>query len=285
MAKITDLKVTHAFTVPLTSLASRSLFQGATVARDPRDKKLYFWQLQVKEVGPGDIEDVYAHRFLLDLAKGVLTFKDTMIIKGAGHVQSLRVRISALGNGQLWMGCETYNKKTHKTTGTVLYRIMHRRGTVRLDGKSKNVEKIYTGSGNIQCVGSENPKTVWLRRPSSPEIYEEHTETTLRSWKPGKTRPRPIRTVKMSRGKTTYQSSCVSPRGEVLRINGATENSSLLTSSQRLGLLDFTSMAPPGLKVTSEEPEAVFTIDGVIYVLKRYNSVSRRVVSASRVSN
>ena len=280
MTILTKLKIEHAFSLPLESLTFKSLFQGAAIAVDPRDNKLYFWQLQAKETGPGDVEDIYAHRFALDLVKGVATKKDTMIIKRAGHVQSLRVRISVLGNPWLWMGTETYDSNG-KTTGSVVHRIMHRRGTVTLDGKTKDVDRVYTGSGSVQVIGSE--KNIWLRRPSTPEVYEEHDEDVLRAWKSGSARPKPLRTVTLVRGKTTYQSSCATPDGEILRVNGATENASILISSQRAGEVDFTLAAPVGLKVTSEEPEAVFTWKGQAYALKRFNSVDRRVVSAFKI--
>lgn len=286
---ITKPNIEHAFLLPLDQLQYKTLFQGAAVARDPSSGKWFLFQLQARPTGPGDVEDSYASRYLLDLKAAKLTYIDTMIVKRAGHIQSFRVRISMLGNPWLWMGTEVYDEKNNSAlSGYLPMRIMYRKGTVELDGTSSNVERLNTGPGSAQIIGSEDPKTVWVRRPTTPEVYQEYAEDQLRAWNDCVAGPtQPLRTITMTRGATTYQSACATLDGEILRVNGGnteTKNDpSIMFSSLLSNTIDISKVAPPGLKVVEEEVESVFTIEGQAYIGKRYNSPANRVVSFSRV--
>lgn len=291
----------HAFSLPLDALPSRSLFQGAAVARDPRDGQLYLTQAQAKATGPGDVEDLALHRYCLDgTSVGTLigcrpAYVDTMIGKTFGHVQSLHTRISAAGNPWHWLGAETYTA-AHKSNGNQVLRVRHRRGTITRT--SPDVQRIHTGPGSAQVVPSED-WTIVLRRPGkTTETYEWHAEKALTGRLPGDSRPTPADIVTVPRGSTTYQSAAAlgsfSDARAITRVNGATEDDSLATTWQKVWPgkraaetmpeeANVTAAAPPGLKVTSEEPEAAFYFGGQLYVGKRYNSVGRRVVAYFRV--
>ena len=279
MTVLTQMETAHAWTLPLDKLKFKSLFQGATIAIDPSTKREYLFQAQAKATGPKDVEDLYISRF--ELTPTGLVYLDTLIGKKFGHIQTLHVRISALGNPWMWIGAEQYDT-AGKVTGTQAYRVLYRGGrTATL--QDKDSIRIHTGKGSVNVISSPEWK-VWLRRAgSSVETYELFDEKTLTNWVSDTERPIPLKTIVVPRNKTTFQSAC-GTEDEILRVNGATENSSILTSSLFPDVeYDFTSAAPPGLRVTSEEPEAVFIYNGKAYVGKRFNSVKNRVVAYFRM--
>lgn len=283
--------VEYGFSLPLGPLESRSLFQGADVAADPRDGRLWLFQAQAKGGGAGDIEDLALHRYSLSLAGGgapaAATYADTMIGKALGHVQSFHVRISSAGNPWVWLGAERYDSR-NKSAGYDLLRIRHRRGIIARS--SSDVQRVWTGPGSVQALPCPD-WTVALRRPGADsETYEWHSEPALIGRKETDPRPRPAETITVARGATTYQSAAArgawdDPR-QLVRINGATDDRSLVTSWSKVwpGLpgpfvVDVTAAAPPGLTVTSEEPESAFFVGDQLYVGKRFNSSTRRVVA------
>lgn len=282
--------VTHAFTLPLADLPARNLFQGADVAVDPRDSTLYLFQAQAKHTGPGDVENLAVHRYSLSSTLQP-TYLDTMVGKTFGHVQSLHVRISAAGNPWVWLGAQRYDGD-HHAVGYDLLRVRHRRGIVTRT--SEDVRRIWTGSGSVQAVSCPD-WTVVLRRPGSDtETYEWHSEKELVTRRKSDPRPTPADRITVPRGTTTYQSAAAAGAFDdarrLLRLNGATENHSVVTSWSKSwpgvagpSVVDVTHAAPAGLKVTSEEPESVFFVDGVAYVGKRFNSTAKRVVAYFRL--
>lgn len=291
---MTAVTVEHAFSLPINQLPARNLWQGADAAVDPRDGRLYLFQAQAKATGPGDVEDLAVHRYILAAPVGApmkATYVDTMIGKAFGHVQSLHVRISAAGNPWLWLSAERYDA-SHHSAGYDLLRVRHRRGSVTRT--SPDVQRVYTGPGSVQALPCPDWSVV-LRRPgSTTEAYEWHSEADLVKRKASDPRPTPLDSVTVPRGATTYQSAAALgshlDARQIARVNGATEDRSLVTSWAKSWpgapcpvTVDVTAAAPPGLTVTSEEPESAFFIGDRLYVGKRFNSTARRVVAYFRV--
>lgn len=287
MVLLAPATVVHAFSLPLGDLASRNLFQGADVAADPRTGALSLFQAQAQATGPGDVEDLALHHYRLD-AKLQPTYVDTMVATAFGHVQSLHVRISAAGNPWAWLGGERYDTK-HRSAGYDLLRVRHRRGII--DRSSADVERVWTGPGSVQALPCPD-WTVVLRRPgSATETYEWHSEAALVGRKETDPRPVPVDSITVPRGDTTFQSAAAAGAFDDLaghqlaRLNGATEDPSLVTlwtkgwPGVQPVVVDVTAAAPPGLTVTSEEPESALRIGGRWLVGKRFNSITHRVVA------
>jgi hypothetical protein len=288
MIDLSKATVRYAFSLPISELPAKNLWQGGDVAVDPRDGKPYLFQMQAKDTGPGDIEDTNVHRYSLSEKAGFLSgasYLDTMIGKGFGHNQTLKTRISSKGNVYHWLGIESYNSK-NQSTGTALYRVLHKRGIVT----KADSNRIYTGSGSVAPISCPDFKIVLRRGSADTETYEWFDEKTLIDRAESRLvsglipvgRPLPTTSITVPRGNTTYQTSAASPvEGNLVRFNGATEDRSILTafSPQWVSTLDVTNTAPPKLVVTSEEPEISFWYKGVLYFGKRYNSTAKRVVA------
>lgn len=269
--------VTHQADIPITTAyPSRALWQGAAWAKNPLTGTEYLFQMQAQETVEGDIEHTWIHRY--QWTGSTLTYLDSMRGLKFGHLQSLHVRISALGNPRIWLGVEIYDDR-HLLTGTKVWRLLYTPGDVKRSGKH---ELIYTGKGSAVPISSP-PGMIVLRRPSADhEVYEWHDETALRKWRSTIDRPKPLRTVTAARSDGTYQSSCAS-KDTIYRLNGSTDDASTLsqfTADGRVGRLDVTAAtSPAAANVTSEEPEGVFFRGRQLYFVKRMNSVRRRVVS------
>lgn len=301
-----DLKThtfTHWLTLPIDNdpLKSRTDWQGATIAVHPRSGAVYLYQMQVNRTGPGDVEDIWVHVFHITGGKAV--FKFSTVVKRAGHVQSLHVRISVHGRHWAWMGCENYVK--NKTKGGSLWRLRLRRGTVKL-GSSSECKKIIAGPGVAQAIGcfdgaGKSDFTVVLRRPESlTEVYEWYNESDLINWRDPKKKP-PVRAwIRVLREGGTYQSACATGtwktaarNGLIYRINGKTEQRTtvrrysvagikkILAKTRLNGKLkdrywDITNYAPAhAVPVTSEEGEAIMDSPWGILAGKRANSAKR----------
>lgn len=279
----------------------RDLWQGAAWARHPvtRVEYVHVMQAQPSAKAGDDVEDTYVHRYRVTSTG--LRYEGSMRCDGFGHCQTIHVRISIKGSHWVWVGAETY--KAGDSTGSELVRALWRRG--RINRASKNVQRIPTGSGPVGAVGSED-WTIVLRRPGSTvETYEWHSETSLRRHTSRAVRPRPTASLTVARGPGTFQSACATGTykdaakvGRVYRINGNTDQASVVhefrvgagiiraadKARQALGRLDVTKTAPPGVRITSEEGEAIFVRAGRLVVGKRFNSVARRVVAFFTVS-
>ena len=275
----------------------RDLWQGAAWARHPVTRVEYVYQLQAQPSSRGgdDVEDTYVHRYRVT-GTG-LRYEGSMRCSGFGHCQTAHVRISVKGSHWVWLGAETYDR-AGDSTGAELVRALWRRGTI--NRASKNVQRIPTGPGAVAPVGCDD-WTIVLRRPSSSaERYEWFSESALRRHKSRTVRPAPTASLIATRGPGTYQSACATgshkaaiASGRVYRINGSTDQASVVhefragagqvrladRARAAVGRLDVTKAAPAGLRVTSEEGEAVFVRAGRLVVGKRYNSVARRVVA------
>lgn len=305
------IRAQHWLTIPIDSdpNKSRSDWQGATYAVDPRNGNGFLYQMQVSRTGPGDVEDIWVHVFQVVGNRAV--YKFSTLVKRAGHVQSLHVRISIHGKHWAWMGCENYVK--NKTKGTSVWRIALRRGRVKL-GSSGECQRIITGPGSPQVVGCKDGAgktnfTVVLRWPEKyTEVYAWYDENVLRKHRSKTVKPRATASVRVVREGGTYQSSCATGNfrtaakvGKIYRINGSTDQRSTvrrfavagkvailsrlkLSGRAREAVWDVTNYAPAEARpVTSEEGEAVFHGPDSIVFGKRANSVRRRKVFYARI--
>ncbi len=130
---IGDLPLTTAYRTPGSDRA-RALWQGATYAVDPRDGVQYLFQIQAQPYR-ADIEHAWIHRYQVtgnpDTGPLTTVYVDSMRCLKFGHLQTLHVRISRLGNVRVWVGVETYDKRGKKT-GTKVWRVLYRKGDVLL---------------------------------------------------------------------------------------------------------------------------------------------------------
>lgn len=311
-----NVRITHFLTLPLDDdpFKSRANWQGATYAEDPRNGNGFLYQGQINPVGPKDVEDLWVHVFQIkgggaSPAKPI--YKFSTLVKRAGHVQSIHVRISIKGNHWLWAGCENY--KANKTSGTSLWRMRLRRGRITL-GKSADCKKIITGPGSVGAVGNFDGAgkanfTITLRRPESKtEVYEWYNEADLIKHRNAKVKPKVYAAMRVPREGGTYQSSCAlgtfktaNKNGVIHRINGSTAQQSRIYKYPKVGtavgifnklrgvvkksVWDITNYAPKvALPVTSEEGEAVMVGPGRILLAgKRANSTKRRRVFYGQV--
>ena len=285
---------------------SRANWQGATYAKNPKTGQGWLFQAQVNKTGPGDVEDLWIHRFSVSGNK--LTYKDSMLIKRAGHAQTFHVRISIYGNPWVWVGVERYSK--NKTVGTDLYRILYRRG--RVTTASKDFQRIYTGPGSVNAISSpSDPKntTVVLRRPESKtEVYEWHSEDTLRKWKSKTARPKPVFAMRVPREGGTFQSAAAvgnfrnaKTAAVIYRVNGATTQTPKVRVFQAVPGLrgvfnklagykprtiwNVASWAPTFAgRITSKEIESIFQGPNKKPMVGfRFNSTARRVVGYAEI--
>lgn len=271
--------------LPLSSLAKKTHFQGAAWAKDPKTGDDWFFQMQANPVGPGDVEDLLVHRYRLN--GDTLTFVDTMYGKGFGHVQTMKVRISAASNPYLYIGLEVYNS-SHVQTGNQLFKVKYRKGTI--DRKADGITRWYPKAGTavLGCVDSPD-WTIVLRRPySTSETYEWYSENDLldsTSSKPAQ----PRQTMTVSKSAAVFQTACATGKYSdtdvsIFRFNGAaTDNPQWLTQfrpKQPDVQIDLTDIVTGSGGGTVEEPEALLTVRDELWVGKQTSPyTSSRIVA------
>lgn len=278
---ISTARVARQINVPISILASKTNFQGAMWAKDPNTGAESFFQMQAKATSFGDVEDLYVHRYSL---KGdVLTYQDTMIGRGLGHCQTGKARISSAGNANLWLGLEMYDAKGAKI-GQQVFKIMYRKG--EMSRTSKYVTRIWTG-GNWASPLDCPDWTVVLRRPAGDsEVYEWYDErelfeaTATLSAKPTKR----ITVPKADKLQSACATGTYAAPGSVFRINGMAEDSpQWLTQFPTNGLtsqLDVTNIITGSGGGTVEEPEAVLSVRGELWVGKQTSPYTKSRILA-----
>jgi hypothetical protein len=277
---------TDQINVPLSDLSSVSHFQGGGWARSPVDGAEWFFQLQAQPTDNADVEDLYIHRY--SLIGDALEYQDTMVGIGFGHCQTTKVRVSSANNAHLWLGLETYDDD--ETVGNKPFKVRYLAGE-KIKRSHDDVVPIYV-SGNYATPIDCPDWTIVLRRPSGDsEIYEWYDEDELC----GATEDAPaVPTFKLTVPKEdTYQGACATgPSGapdSIYRINGAAEDTPQwlmhYRASGSTSQLEMTNIVSGTGGGTLEEPEAVLTIRGRLWVGKQTSPrTDDRILAYLRVS-
>jgi hypothetical protein len=282
---MTEPCFTDQVNVPVSHLDSVSHFQGGGYALSPVDGSEWFFQMQAQPTDDGDIEDLYIHRY--SLTDDGLDYQDTMVGIGFGHCQTTKVRISSAGNTHMWLGLETYDDDDDQI-GNKPYKVRYRPGNMKRS--DDYVVPVYV-SGNYATPIDCPDWSIVLRRPSGDnEIYEWYIEDELLN----ATKDAPaVPTFKLSVPKEdTYQgAAALGPHDApqcIYRINGYAEDDpqwlmrfNASGSTERLEMTHIVTGSGGG---TVEEPEAVLTIRGNLWVGKQTSPrTDDRIVGYLRV--
>lgn len=276
---ISTARVVQQINVPIRKLAKQSHFQGAAWAKDPNTGEEFVWQMQAQPVGPGDVEDLYVHRY--SLKGGVLTFVDTMVGKGWGHCQTVKVRISAASNPYLLLGWERYDPKTFKQVGQQVFRVRYK--PVVTDRNYAYATRVWINSAWVVPLDCPDWTIATRRSAGTSEVYEWWDERELLAATEGKwAKPRAAITIPKV---TAYQGACVSGTAaapdSVFRINGALDTPASLWQYKATGdpnsCIDLTNVISGN--ADPEEPECVFHVGEDLWVGKQTSPVSRRILA------
>jgi hypothetical protein len=270
---------------PLSKLASKAHFQGAAWAKSPVTGREYVFQSQANPVGPNDIENLTVHRY--ELVQGKLVYLDSMVGKGWGHCQTIKVRISASDNPYILLGWETYDPAGVQI-GTAIYRLRYR-GGVTTDRRYADATRVWLNSA--WTIPLDCPDwTIAVRRSAGlNEVVEWYNEAELLAAQPGAyATPRHSLTIPKA---DVFQGMCATGTfdrpDDVWRINGAGG------SGDPAVLYRFPADGTPPLTLDvenavngnsdEEEPESVLRIGAELWIGKQTSPVSRRILALRKV--
>jgi hypothetical protein len=271
--------------LPISKLASKTYFQGAAWAKSPVSGREYVFQLQAKPVGPGDVEDLTIHRY--ELKSGALYYVDSMVGKGWGHCQTLKVRISASDNPYVLLGWEDYDPTTHVQTGTTVMRCRYRGGTTQTRAYA-DAQRVWLDTDYALPIDCADWTVAVRRVVGNTEIVEWYDETELLAATQGNYAT-PKHTVTFPKAGPVLQGMCATGTydqpDDVWRVNGG--------SGQPATLYRFPASGAPGSTMDvsdivngnsdGEEVESVLRIGSELWVGKQTSVSSRRILALRKV--
>lgn len=274
----------------LSRLASRTHFQGTAWAKSPVTGREYVFQLQAQATSKGDIEDLWVHRY--ELKSGALVFVDTMVGKGWGHCQTVKVRISAADNPYLLLGWEVYDPAGTQV-GQRVYRVRYR-GGVTTDRRYADATRVWLPGSYVTPLDCPDWTVAVRRSMGEQEVISWYDEASLLA--ATATAPAtPRHSVTLTKA-PDFQGMCVTGTwdrpDDVWRLNGQTVAAGATLVPATLWRFPADGVTPAQtLDVSNiingnsdpEEAESVLRIGSELWVGKQTSPSSRRILALRKV--
>lgn len=270
--------------LPISTLTSKTYFQGAAWAKDPVTGREYVFQLQARPTGPGDVEDITVHRY--ELAAGRLTYRDKMVGKGWGHCQTVKVRISAASNPYLLLGWEDYDAAGVQV-GSHVVRCRYRAGTTQTR-EYADAQPVWLADPWTLPIDCPDWTVAVLHNRGETETVEWYDEVELLAATLEQPAT-PRHSITFPKPGLVMQGMCATGTfdrpADVWRING------MSTDQQHLYRFPARGEGWQSLDVTNavngntdaEEPESVLRIGADLWIGKQTTPASRRILALRKV--